>query len=191
MDFFEHYFGKISNSIKKVDTLLLEKGARLIHNACQRGGKTIIAGNGGSAALASHVSVDLTKSVGIRAINFNEADLITCFANDYGYEMWLEKAVECYADVYDVLILVSSSGTSRNIVNGALKGRELGLKIITLSGFRSDNPLKQLGDINLWVDSSEYNVIEITHSVWLLSLVDELMGSYTKDESGKERMKKK
>jgi D-sedoheptulose 7-phosphate isomerase len=185
MDFFEYYFDKISNSIKNVDTLLLEEGARLIHNACERGGKTIIAGNGGSAALASHVSVDLTKSVGIRAINFNEADLITCFANDYGYEKWLEKAVEFYADVDDVLILISSSGVSRNILNGALKGRELGLKIITLSGFRSDNPLKQLGDINLWVDSSEYNVVEITHSVWLLAVVDKLMGSTQKTKAEK------
>ena len=56
------------------------------------GKKVIIAGNGGSAAMASHVAVDFTKAAGIRAINFNEADLITCFSNDYGYEHWVAQA---------------------------------------------------------------------------------------------------
>ena len=67
--------------------------------------KVMIFGNGGSAAIASHVSVDLTKNAKIRSVNLNEADLITCFANDYGYERWIEKAVDFYADEKDILIL--------------------------------------------------------------------------------------
>ena len=81
------------------------------------GKKVIIAGNGGSAAMASHVAVDFTKAANIRAINFNEADLITCFANDYGYENWVGKALEAYADPGDLVILISSSGKSQNISN--------------------------------------------------------------------------
>ena len=75
----------------------------------------MIFGNGGSAAISSHVSIDLTKNAKIRTLNFNEADLITCFSNDFGYEKWVEKAVEYYHQKNDILILISSSGESRNV----------------------------------------------------------------------------
>jgi D-sedoheptulose 7-phosphate isomerase len=78
--------------------------------------KIIIFGNGGSAAIASHVSVDLTKNSKIRCVNFNEADLITCFSNDFGYEHWIEKAIEYYGDKGDAVIFISSSGKSKNIL---------------------------------------------------------------------------
>ncbi|MHA2282090.1 MAG: SIS domain-containing protein [Promethearchaeota archaeon] len=179
MEFYTNYFDSISNQIKQVDTFLLEKAVGIIKGGQDRGGKSIIAGNGGSAAIASHVSVDLMKAAKVRAINFNEADLITCFANDYGYENWVEKAIEFYADKKDVAIMISSSGSSKNIVNGALKSKELGLKIITFSGFKTDNLLRQIGDINFWANSSNYNVVEITHQVWLLAIVEKIIdGSY-------------
>ena len=125
--------------------------------------------------MASHVAVDFTKAASIRAINFNEADLITCFANDYGYENWVGKALEAYADPGDLAILISSSGKSQNILNAAEKANEMGLSLITVSGFLTDNPLRKLGDLNLWVDSCEYNVIEMTHHIWLLAIVDYLI----------------
>lgn len=177
MDFFIDYFDKINKYIKMVDIGLLKKTATLISSVNKTGGKVIIAGNGGSAAIASHVSVDLTKNANVRSINFNEADLITCFANDFGYEKWLEKAIEFYADKNDVAILISSSGKSLNIINGAQKSRDLGLKVITFSGFTSDNPLMQMGNINFWVDSCEYNIVEMTHHIWLLAMVDRIIGT--------------
>ena len=70
----------------------------VIIKAKKTNSRVLIFGNGGSAAIASHVSVDLTKNVKVKAINFNEADLITCFSNDYGYEKWIEKDIEFYAD---------------------------------------------------------------------------------------------
>ena len=85
--------------------------------------KVIIAGNGGSASLASHVSVDFTKQGKIRTINFNEPDLITCFANDYGYDNWLSKCIEFYSDSGDHVILISSSGKSSNIINAAKEAK--------------------------------------------------------------------
>ena len=125
--------------------------------------------------MASHVAVDFTKAAGIRAINFNEADLITCFANDYGYEYWVAKALEAYADPGDLAILISSSGKSLNIVNGAEKAKNIGVSVITVSGFLPGNPLRKLGDLNLWADSSDYNIVEMTHHVWLVAIVDFLI----------------
>jgi D-sedoheptulose 7-phosphate isomerase len=101
--------------------------------------KVILVGNGGSAAMASHVSVDLTKICKVRAINFNEADLITCFSNDYGYENWVQKALSFYADKNDLLICISSSGQSKNIINGCKFVKKQKSFIITLSGFNKNN----------------------------------------------------
>ena len=78
---------------------------KLIIKSKKNNSRILVFGNGGSAAIASHFSVDLTKNVKVKAMNFNEADLITCFANDYGFDKWIEKAVEFYADKKDILIL--------------------------------------------------------------------------------------
>ena len=144
-------------------------------NVRDKGGKVIIVGNGGSAAIASHVAVDLTKAARVRAINFNEADLITCFGNDYGYENWMAKALEFYSDAGDVAVIISSSGQSQNVVIGAKAARDLGLQVVTLSGFRADNPLRAIGDLNLWVNSESYNIVETTHQAWLLAVIDRLV----------------
>lgn len=175
MRFFKDYFKVICEKMVEIETESLEKVCRYIKEADRKHKKTIIAGNGGSAAISSHVSVDLTKNAGIRTINFNEYDLITCFANDYGYEKWIEKSLQFYAESDDVIILISSSGVSDNVINAAKKAKEMGLKVITLSGFSKKNPLRRLGDLNLWVDSNEYNIVENIHSVWLLAVVDKLI----------------
>ena len=139
--------------------------------------KIMIFGNGGSAAIASHVSVDLTKNAKIRSVNFNEADLITCFSNDYGYEHWIEMAINYFGDKNDVLIVISSSGKSKNIINACTAAKKNKFsKIITLTGHSIKNPIKKLGNINLWVNSKAYNKIENIHQFWLLSLVDLIVG---------------
>ena len=174
-NYFSQYFETIFQELKSIDSTELEQSAAMVHRTHQSGKKIILAGNGGSAAMASHVAVDFTKAAGIRAINFNEADLITCFANDYGYEHWIEKALEAYADPGDLAILISSSGKSPNMLNGAEKSKKMGLSVITVSGFLTDNPLRKLGDLNLWVDSTEYNIVEMTHHVWLVAIIDYLI----------------
>lgn len=167
--------------LTNVDENFLIKCIELIQAVHKRNGKIIIIGNGGSAAIASHVSVDLSKAAGIRAINFNEADLITCLCNDYGYENWVERALEIYADSKDLIILISSSGMSPNIIKGAKKAKELSIPIITFSGFNSDNILRTLGDINFWVDNQEYNIVEMTHHIWLLAIVDKIIAEKFSD----------
>ena len=140
--------------------------------------KVLIFGNGGSAAIASHLSVDITKNAEFDVLNFNEADLITCFANDYGFDRWVEKAIDFYGDEGDLLILISSSGQSENMLNGVKAARNANFKsVVTLSGFAKDNPLSQLGDINLWLDSRAYNFVESVHQIWLLTIVDLIIGS--------------
>ena len=103
--------------------------------------------------------------------------MITCFANDYGYEKWIEKATKYYSQRGDILILVSSSGQSPNIVNAGkfFKQNKIG-KLITFTGHNRNNKLKKLGDINFWVDSKSYNIIENIHQFWLLSIVDLIIG---------------
>lgn len=176
-NFFDIFNGLLNKAINSIDNNLLVETAEILKEVKVSGKKIIVVGNGGSAAMASHVAVDLTKAAGCRAVTFNEADLLTCFANDYGYENWVERALKFYADKGDVVILISSSGTSKNIVNGANWAKQNGLKIITLSGFNSENPLKKIGDINLWVDSKGYNIIEMAHHIWLVSIVDYIVGS--------------
>ena len=174
-NFLQNYFKKISLKIipnKEIFEKIL-KIKDVLLNVKKRNKKVLIFGNGGSAAISSHVSVDLTKNTKIKVFNFNEADLLTCFSNDYGYEKWVEKTIDFYADKGDVVILISSSGKSKNMLNACKASRRKKIsKIITLTGDKKNNPLSRLGDINLWVDSNIYNHIENTHQVWLLSICD-------------------
>ncbi len=176
--YFNNYFSTIGISLDSVDTYQLEKIADLAVTANKIGNKVIIVGNGGSASIASHLTVDFINAAKIKAINFNESSIITCFSNDYGYENWVSKALECYASTGDIVILISSSGQSQNILNGAETAKSMNANVVTLSGFSSDNPLRQLGDINLWVDSNAYNTVEMTHHIWLLGVVDYIIEKY-------------
>lgn len=175
MEFFEEYLIKMVDGLLSVDKKLLESAVNILLEVSTGGGKVIIAGNGGSAAMASHTSVDLTKNAQARSINFNESDLITCFSNDFGYERWIEKSLEYYADPGDCVILISSSGSSVNILNAADKAKEMGLSLITFSGFSPNNPLRDKGDLNFYVDSKEYNIVEMSHHIWLVALVDRII----------------
>jgi D-sedoheptulose 7-phosphate isomerase len=162
----------IAAEMYRVDEMAALSAIDLINSVIRREGKIILAGNGGSASIAAHVAVDFIKAAGIRAVTFNEANLITCFANDYGYENWLEKCIKFYADRKDLVILISSSGKSPNMLNAAQTCRSLAIPIITFSGFSEENLLRKLGDVNFWVNSHSYNVVEMVHHIWLLGLVE-------------------
>jgi len=176
-EFIKDYLNRYQKSLLDTDvskTIVAMK--ELLVKTRDKGNKVLIAGNGGSAAISSHVSVDLTKQAGIRSVNFNETDLITCFSNDYGYENWLAKAIEFYGDEGDVAILISSSGKSKNMINAAIQAKNMKIIVTSLTGFEKDNPLNSFGEINLWVDSRAYNIIENTHQIWLLMLCDLILG---------------
>lgn len=172
MQYQKKYFNEIFEKLNKYEESDFEKASEILKEVEEKKSKIIIAGNGGSAAMASHVAVDFTKAAKFRAVNFNEADLITCYANDYGYEKWVVEALRSYCDTNDLVILISSSGNSENIVNAARYCIENKIRLITLSGFKKDNKLNQYGDVRFHVESNQYNIIEMVHHIWLLSIVD-------------------
>ncbi len=172
IDFFKKYFvdlHTLSNSIKDND---LKSFSELLLTSNNNGGKVIIFGNGGSSSIASHVSIDLNKAAGIESLNFNDPTLITCFANDYGYENWVSEVVKIHCKPKDVVIFISSSGMSLNLINGIKCANSITNTTVTFTGFDKDNTLSKLGFINFWVDSQVYNYIELVHSIWILSAID-------------------
>ena len=174
--FFKDYNNSIHDLLDKLDTSLIDQSVKLIDKCINQGGKVYIVGNGGSASIASHVSVDFAKVARVPSATFNNANLITCFANDYGHDNWVSESIKAYTNKNDVLILISSSGTSKNIVNAALYCKEKGIPLLTLTGFASNNPLSKLGNINFLIDSKAYNFVENIHQVWLLTIVDLIIG---------------
>lgn len=136
------------------------------------GGTVMLIGNGGSSGICSHIATDLSKCVGIRAACFTDAGTLTCLANDYGYEHVFAKQIEMHARQNDLLIAISSSGRSPNILKGVGAGRDRGCRVVTLSGYDADNPLRSMGDINLHVGSSRYGFVEVAHLGLLHAVVD-------------------
>ena len=171
-NYFIDYLNKFSRFVLDNNIKDFLKIVKIFREVKKKKKKVILVGNGGSAAMASHVSVDLTKMCKIRAINFNEADLLTCFSNDYGYEKWVEKALSFHADNGDLVICISSSGQSKNIINGAKFAKKKRCKVVTLTGFNKNNKVRKIGHVNLWLDSKNYNLVEMTHHIWLLAIVD-------------------
>ena len=170
--YFKNYNQSIFDLLNDFDTSLIDNSVSLINNCKNNNGKVYIVGNGGSSSIASHVSVDLTKVANVQSDTFNNSNVITCFANDYGYENWVSEAIKAYTQKNDMLILISSSGTSKNILNAAKYCKKNQIPLITLSGFSNKNPLMQLGDVNIHVNSDNYNYIEMSHHIILVAIVD-------------------
>ena len=178
-DFIKTYLDELASLVKSNNDIAekIIETKNILLKTTANNNKIMIFGNGGSAAIASHFSVDLTKNAKVRCYNFNETDLITCFSNDYGYEKWVEKAVSFYGNKGDVLIVISAGGKSKNMINGCEEAKKKKFsKIITFTGHDKNNPLTKLGDINFWINSKAYNYIENIHQIWLLSIVDLIIG---------------
>ena len=141
----------------------IEKVGNLILSQAGSGNKLMFIGNGASAAISSHMSTDFWKTCGIRAIAFNDSSLLTCLGNDFGYEYIFEKSIEMFADFGDILIAISSSGKSENILRGVNSAKSKECSVITLSGFKDDNPLSSAGDFNFYVPAQEYGPVEVIH----------------------------
>lgn len=132
-------------------------------------------GNGGSAAIASHLAVDFQKRAGIPSVACNDGAMLTCLSNDYGYDHSFDEQLKHHLRCNDILFCISSSGNSQNILNAAQVGLEKQAEVITLSGFDEKNKLRQLGHINIYVPSSEYGYVELAHFAVLHSIVDALV----------------
>ncbi len=144
-----------------------------------RRGSLYIIGNGGSAGVASHAVVDFVNVAKINAFTLHDSSLLTCMANDYGYENAFAKLVAQFAKPGDALIAISSSGKSKNICNAALQAKAQGATVITLSGFSAQNPLRTIGDHNIWLNSENYGHVEIGHQFILHNLSDRFKDIYS------------
>ena len=133
-----------------------------------------IVGNGGSAAVASHAVTDFLNVGRLRATTLHEPSIMTCMANDYGYEHAYANMLGVLARPGDLLIAISSSGKSANILNAVRTMHDKAGTVFTLSGFAADNPLRALGDFNAWLDTTDYGEAEIGHQFILHNLADRL-----------------
>jgi D-sedoheptulose 7-phosphate isomerase len=117
---------------------------------------------------------DYGKMGRFKTFSFSDAALITCYANDYGYEQAMAEYLKLHFEPGDMLIAISSSGNSKNITNAVQVAKDQGGKVITLSGFKPDNRLKQMGDLNFFLESNSYGIVECYHQVILHIVLDML-----------------
>lgn len=140
-----------------------------------RNQRIYIVGNGGSAAIASHAAIDLWKNGGIPSLSFNDSSLLTCISNDIGFEDVFAAPLNMFASKGDLVICISSSGNSENIVKACHTAKEKQCILITLSAFTPDNRIRTLGDINFFVPSCSYGFAEIIHQYILHCILDAKM----------------
>ncbi|MBI3793710.1 MAG: SIS domain-containing protein [Nitrospinae bacterium] len=180
------------NNLKKaMDSMSASRGAERLDSlhdgiaeACglvvaqtNAGKKLMFIGNGASASISSHMSTDFWKNGGMRAVAFNDSSVLTCIGNDYGFKHLFEKPIEMFAEEGDVLVAISSSGKSENIIRGVDAARAKKCKVITLSGFVKDNPLSKLGDVNFYVPDSAYGPVEILHTAICHCILDVILAA--------------
>ena len=192
---FKEYFGSLKDILDNVSVKIqggepssfeeaMELTANRILTTSSSGQKLMFIGNGASAAISSHMATDFWKTNGIRAIAFNDPAGLTCISNDYGYKHVFEKPIEMFADPGDMLIAISSSGQSENILKAVDAARKKGASVITLSGFEKDNPLSQMGDINFYVPSYNYGFVEVAHHAICHSWIDIITTNTLKEKKG-------
>ena len=132
-------------------------------------------GNGGSSAIASHMTADFMKNGGMNTYSLYDNAVTTCMGNDYGYEYIFPKPMEFLVREGDLVVAISSSGNSPNIINGINTAREKKAEVITFTGFAEDNQARRLGDVNLYVPCGKYGVVESIHNLVLQQIVDMIM----------------
>lgn len=185
-DFFTDYFKELAGLYREFQVndgegkpVSITEGidwvAERLDKLKQQERKAIFIGNGGSASVASHQAVDYWRNGGVPAIAFNDGALLTCVSNDFGYEEVFSKPIATFAQKGDILFAISSSGESKNIISAALKAREMGCTVITLSAFKSNNPLRQIGDLNFYVPTMSYGFAEISHLCICHCIIDGLI----------------
>lgn len=167
------YYKKYSRAIIREITLdLMVLMKRTILEAREKNKKMIFCGNGASNTIASHAALDFLNQTGIKTLAIDGAPFLTAAANDFGYDSVFERAINLYAEEGDIIVLISSSGNSENVIKAALKAKEKNCFVMTFTGFNHNNKLNKLGDANFWVNSNSYNMVESIHNNWLVTICD-------------------
>jgi D-sedoheptulose 7-phosphate isomerase len=153
----------------------IESSVDILLQLKEKNKRIYIVGNGGSAAIASHAAIDLWKNGGIPTLTFNDSSLLTCISNDIGFEDVFAAPLEMFASEGDLVICISSSGNSADIVKACHTATQKNCHVITLSGFSPDNKIRALGNINFFVPSLSYGFAEIIHQYILHCILDAKM----------------
>jgi D-sedoheptulose 7-phosphate isomerase len=183
----DQYFGTLAALLRATEVtdrasrnLSLDEGCEWVrkeaHDAHAAGNKLMFIGNGGSAGIASHLAIDFSKNGGLRSLAFNDPSALTCLGNDLGYENVFAKQLDLHARPGDLLIAISSSGRSPNILGAVKVARTRDCKVATFSGFAEENELRRTGDVNFYVRSGEYGFVEIGHLALCHAVLDIDMG---------------
>jgi D-sedoheptulose 7-phosphate isomerase len=157
-----------------------QQATEMILSVQNRSGKVFLIGNGGSASIVGHMQTDLCNAGRVRAMVFFDTPMLTALSNDHGYGCVFEKPLKLWAEAGDLLIAVSSSGQSENILRGVKQSLAQNCGVITLSGFRSDNPLRRMGILNFYVPSQTYGPVESVHSLLTHFIADRVAGQQAK-----------
>jgi len=137
--------------------------------------KVFFIGNGGSNAICSHMAEDYMKNGRFQTFCFSDAPLISCFSNDFGYENAIMEWLKIFLKENDILIAISSSGESLNIINATAYANSIKATTITFTGFKLNNTLSQLGRENIHLNIFNYGIVETTHEIILHSILDEII----------------
>lgn len=185
-DFFKKYIDLVKNSLDGTETTLFDGNSRkLVSNEegmecwCRwteemkvSGGTMYFVGNGASATMASHMSADATKNGQLRAKTFNDQSLLTAISNDIDYKEVYALPIKRFGNKEDILVTISSSGNSPNIIRAIEEAHRIGMKVVTLSGMKENNGSREMGDLNFWIPADFYGVVESSHQTVLHSWLD-------------------
>lgn len=183
MKYYSRYVGAICKTMKKIcvtdrqeGELLVEEGLKIwcdLTLKVQENDNTVyLIGNGASASMASHMAADFSKNCECRSMAFNDIALMTAVSNDISYEQCFSTPLLRFAGEGDLLVTISSSGNSSNIINAIKTARELGLGVVTLSGLSSGNISRKLGDLNFYLPAETYGLVESCHQALLHCWLD-------------------
>ncbi len=169
--YLKEYVDALSATINKVAPERLEAAVNLLEKTLQSGKRIYVCGNGGSAAIADHLCCDWTKGTRIphkpalktHSLVSNGA-LMTALANDFSFEETFSTQVDMFGEAGDVLVAISSSGNSPNIVKGVQAAKAKGMTVLGLSGF-SGGKLNELADISLHTAYDNYGLVEDCHQM--------------------------
>ena len=178
-----------SNQYGETDSASWLSSSQKITEECkQSSGRFIFIGNGASAAFASHMSLDWSKNGGVPCVPMFDLSHLTALGNDLGYDEVFATQIGWHGTPADVLITVSSSGNSPNLVRAIEVARERGMKVVTLSGLKPDNKSRAMGDLNLYIPAKTYGIVECAHQILLHAWLDHSMGVCEWDRDSTQNM---
>ena len=171
-NFIKKHKTKFISILKEIEKKGILKLLNQINVVKKKKSKVMIFGNGAGASIASHFANDLTNASRIKAMSYDNTAQITCLSNDYQFKHWIKKTIEFYANKNDLVILLSASGNSQNMINAARFCKTKKINYFSITGFKKNNKLNKNSTNKIWINSMVYNFVEMGQLFILLTVVD-------------------